>query len=199
MVQTFPLGRCAVLLRIALLCLSVTLTGCVSGTDNAAFQQSRTTAVAATGDYRLGPGDKVKLTVFREQDLSGEFTVDNSGMLPVPFVGPMNVANLSLRDVESAYGQKLIQAQLIQQPKVSAEVTTFRPIFVLGEVHKPGQYPFVAGMTVQRAVALAEGYTYRARESVAVITRGGKQFTVDVSPETQLMPADEIYIPERYF
>ena len=131
--------------------------------------------------------------------MSGELLVDNSGMLPVPFVGPMKVSDSSLRDLESAYGQKLLQAQLIREPKISAEVVAFRPIFVLGEVHKPGQYPYVAGMTVQRAVALAEGYTYRARESVAVITRGGRQYTVDVTPQLQLLPADEIYIPERYF
>jgi protein involved in polysaccharide export with SLBB domain len=155
--------------------------------------------VASGDDYRLGPEDKLKVTVFGEADLSGEFVVDGSGVLATPFVGEMEVKGLTLREFESAYAKKLRDAEILRDPRVSAEVTSFRPIYVLGEVKKPGQYAYVSGMTVQKAVALAEGYTYRASESSVEITRGGRKTTVEVTPQTKVMPGDEIRIPERFF
>lgn len=156
-------------------------------------------AAASSEDYRLGAEDKVKVTVFGEQELSGEFVVDSSGVLSVPFLGQIPVKGMTLREFEAAYAGKLRDAQILRDPRVSAEVTSFRPIYVLGEVKKPGQYAFVSGMTVQKAVALAEGYTYRASESSVEITRGGNKFTVEVSPQTKVLPGDEIRIPERFF
>lgn len=154
---------------------------------------------ASSEDYRLGPEDKVKVTVFGEAELSGEFLVDSSGVLSVPFVGQISVKGLTLRQFESAYAAKLREAQILRDPRVSAEVVSFRPIYVLGEVKKPGQYAYVSGMTVQKAVALAEGYTYRASESTVEITRSGKKFKVEVTPMTKVFPGDEIRIPERFF
>jgi polysaccharide biosynthesis/export protein len=154
---------------------------------------------AGAEDYRLGPEDKVKVVVFGEPDLSGEFPVDSSGVLAAPFIGQMTVKGLTLRDFERAYAAKLREAQILRDPRVSAEVVSFRPIYVLGEVKKPGQYAFVSGMTVQKAVALAEGYTYRASESTVEITRSGNKFKVDVTPMTKVFPGDEIRIPERFF
>lgn len=157
-------------------------------------------ARAASGeDYRLGPEDKVKVAVFGEPDLSGEFVVDSSGVLATPFVGEIEVKGLTLREFETAYAKKLRDAEILRDPRVSAEVTSFRPIYVLGEVKKPGQYAYVSGMTVQKAVALAEGYTYRASESSVEITRSGKKFSIEVTPQTKVMPGDELRIPERFF
>jgi len=150
-------------------------------------------------DYRLGAEDKVKVTVFGEPDLSGEFVVDSSGVLAAPFLGQILVKGMTLRELEAAYGGKLRDAQILRDPRVNAEVTSFRPIYVLGEVKKPGQYAYVSGMTVQKAVALAEGYTYRASESSVDITRGGRKFTLEVTPQTKVLPGDEIRIPERFF
>ena len=150
-------------------------------------------------DYRLGAEDKVKVTVFGEPDLSGEFLVDSSGVLSAPFLGQIQVKGMTLREFEAAYAGKLRDAQILRDPRVSAEVISFRPIYVLGEVKKPGQYAYVSGMTVQKAVALAEGYTYRASEGTVEITRGGRKFTLDVTPQTKVLPGDEIRIPERFF
>jgi polysaccharide export outer membrane protein len=119
--------------------------------------------------------------------------------LAAPFVGQISVKGMTLREFERAYAAKLREAQILRDPRVSAEVISFRPIYVLGEVKKPGQYAYVSGMTVQKAVALAEGYTYRASESRVEITRGGKKFSVDVTPVTKVFPGDEIRIPERFF
>lgn len=154
---------------------------------------------AADDDYRLGAEDKVKVTVFGEPDLSGEFVVDSSGVLAAPYVGQIQVKGLTLREFERTYATKLREAEIMRDPRVTAEVTSFRPIYVLGEVKKPGQYAYVSGMTVQKAVALAEGYTYRASESTVEITRGGRKITLDVTPQTKVYPGDEIRIPERFF
>lgn len=181
---------------IAVLFLAV---GCGGGADVPAVATGGKTDVQATEDYRLGAEDKVKVTVFGEPDLSGEFLVDSSGVLAAPFVGQISVKGMTLREFERAYAAKLREAQILRDPRVSAEVISFRPIYVLGEVKKPGQYAYVSGMTVQKAVALAEGYTYRASESRVEITRGGKKFSVDVTPVTKVFPGDEIRIPERFF
>lgn len=194
------------MLRIVGILLAIALlAGCSSlGGGQAAPPRPQATArVAAASEasdeYRLGSEDKVKVTVYGEQDFSGEFLVDSSGVLSAPFVGQIQVKGLTLREFEVAYAAKLRDAQILRDPKVSAEVIGFRPIYVLGEVKKPGQYAYVSGMTVQKAVALAEGYTYRASESTAEITRGGHKIEVDVTAQTKVLPGDEIRIPERFF
>lgn len=148
-------------------------------------------------EYTLGSEDKIRLNVFGEEQLSGEFQVDSSGSVSLPLVGEVRAGGLTLRQFEAGVANKLKQGYL-QDPKVSAEVVNFRPIYVIGEVKKPGQYPFVSNMTLQKAVALAEGYTYRANESAAEIVRGGQKFRAD-GAMTPLMPGDEIRILERYF
>lgn len=194
--------------KLLTLCLVLLLAaGCTimsypeSGTPPSAAANSNASApqISADDDYRLGAEDKVKVNVYGEADLSGEFVVDSSGVLSAPFIGQIEAKGLTVREFEAAYAKKLRDAQILKDPKVSAEVTSFRPIYVLGEVKKPGQYAYVSGMTVQKAVALAEGYTYRASESHVDVTRGGKKFSVDVTPQTKVLPGDEIRIPERFF
>jgi protein involved in polysaccharide export with SLBB domain len=175
------------------------LSACAGSSSDGPTTSAPSKVESGAEDYRLGPEDKVKVTVFGETDLSGEFLVDSSGVLSAPFIGQISVKGLTLREFEKAYAAKLRDAQILRDPRVSAEVVSFRPIYVLGEVKKPGQYAFVSGMTVQKAVALAEGYTYRASESTVEITRSGKKFKVDVTPMTKVFPGDEIRILERFF
>jgi len=188
---------------LAIVLLASLLAGCsmLSGSDTAphAVPSGIGAAGEANDAYRLGSEDKVRVTVYGEQDFSGEFLVDSSGVLSAPFIGQIQVKGLTLREFEVAYATKLRDAQILRDPKVSAEVIGFRPIYVLGEVKKPGQYAYVSGMTVAKAVALAEGYTYRASESTAEITRGGHKIEVDVTAQTKVLPGDEIRIPERFF
>jgi len=175
----------------------VLLIACAGDGENLAASGARTQSPEE--DYRLGAEDKIKVSVFGEADLSGEFVVDSSGVLAAPYVGQISVKGMTVREFENAYATKLRDAEIMRDPRVSAEVTSFRPIYVLGEVKKPGQYAYVSGMTVQKAVALAEGYTYRASESSVEITRGGHKFSVDVTPKTKVLPGDEIRVPERFF
>jgi protein involved in polysaccharide export with SLBB domain len=158
---------------------------------------SSLSAVSPTAEYTLGSEDKIRLTVFGEQQLSGEFQVDSSGSVSLPLIGEVRAGGLTLRQFEAGVATRLKQGYL-QDPKVSAEVVNFRPIYIMGEVGKPGQYPYVSNMTIQKAVALAGGYSYRANESTAEIVRGGKKFRAE-GAMTPLMPGDELRILERYF
>ena len=105
----------------------------------------------------------------------------------------------TLAELSAAYAAKLRDGQILRDPKVTAEPVGLRPIFVLGEVKRPGQYAYVTGMTIQSAVELAEGYTYYAKESSAEITRGGRTVEVDVAAQIKILPGDMVRIPKRFF
>jgi polysaccharide export outer membrane protein len=182
---------------LILLLLPIGLTGCGPSLDELSSAQVPSSVEQAV-EYRLGSEDKVRLTVFGEPQLSGEFLVDQTGIVSMPLVGQVKAGGLTVREFEKNVVAKLREGYL-QDPKVSTEVINFRPIYVIGEVNKPGQYPYVSDMTVSKAVALANGYTYRASESSVVIIRGGKSFKSAAGAQTKLLPGDEVRIPERYF
>jgi polysaccharide export outer membrane protein len=153
----------------------------------------------ATGDYRLGSGDKLRVIVFGEQDLSGEFDVTGAGKVSLPLIGQVQASGLTLEEFEHEVGEKLRQGYLTN-PKVSVEVLNYRPFYIIGEVTKPGEYPYTNGMTVLNAVAVAGGYTYRANEEKVFITRGnGVEAGYSASQAIKVLPGDIVRIPERYF
>jgi polysaccharide export outer membrane protein len=121
-------------------------------------------------NYRLGAGDHVRILVFGQPDLSGEFQVDGSGNMAMPLIGNINADGLSAKQLEKAIADKL-SPDYLKEPRVSAEVITYRPFYIVGEVKNPGNYPYTNGMTVINAVAMAGGFTYRAREDSFYITR----------------------------
>ncbi len=152
-------------------------------------------------DYRLGNGDKVRITVFGQQDLTGEYFVDGSGMLAFPLIGQVKAGGLTASELERAIANKL-KPNYLKNPDVSAVVLTYRPFYIVGEVKTPGSYPYVSGMTVINAVALAGGFTYRAKESSFYLTRqekDGSKKRVEASQETPVQPGDVITVRERYF
>lgn len=150
--------------------------------------------------YTLGSGDKVRVTVFGHEDLSGEFEVDGSGNVSLPLIRNIKAEGLTVRQLEQTIAERLSPDYLLN-PSVSVEVLNYRPFYIYGEVTKPGSYPFVSGMTVVNAVAMAGGFTYRARTSSVRIVRANdpqrKQITAD--KDTPVMPGDVIEVPERYF
>ena len=119
-------------------------------------------AEASVAGYRLGPGDQVRLTVFRHEDLSGEFEVDGEGFLAMPLVGEILGAGLTARQLESEIETRLKDGGYLVNPQVSIEVLNYRPFYIIGEVNNPGSYQYVNGMNVINAVALAGGFSYRA-------------------------------------
>jgi polysaccharide export outer membrane protein len=156
---------------------------------------------AADPAYMLGSGDKVRVTVFGELDLSGEYQVDGSGVLAFPLVGEVRAAGGTARNLENEIAKKLSSGYL-KNPTVSVEVLTYRPFFILGEVKQPGSYPYKNGLNVLNAVAMAGGYTYRAKSNVWVITRSGDKEFQDReirNGDFTVLPGDTIVIPERFF
>ncbi len=160
------------------------------------------TAFAQTNDvqYTLGSGDRLRVTVFGEPDLSGEFEVDGSGQISFPLIGNVLVKDQTLRGAEDAIKAKLLDGYL-KQPRVSVEVQNYRPFYIIGEVQEPGSYPYVNGMTILNAVALGGGYTYRANEKVMLVKRAndreGKE--IELPPESKVLPGDIIRVKERFF
>lgn len=153
-----------------------------------------------TEPYLLDSGDKLRVTVFGQPDLSGEFAVDGGGNIAVPLIPPVEARGLTTSGLQASITQSLART-LLRNPNVSVQVTEFRPFFILGEVSKAGQYPFVDGMTVQSAVAIAGGFSYRARQDKVHVTRkhGEKLVEIDVDSSASVRPGDTILVGERFF
>lgn len=150
--------------------------------------------------YRLGSGDKLKVTVYGEDDLSGEFQVDGTGQIQLPLVGQIHAAGLTVREF-TADVQKLLGANYLKDPKVSIQIENYRPFYIIGEVNKPGEFPFENNLNVLGAVALAGGFTYRAEDDRVFIRRTGaaKEQAYPASSSTPIYPGDIVRVAERIF
>jgi polysaccharide export outer membrane protein len=150
-------------------------------------------------DYRLGPGDVVHIVVFNEPNLTGDYSVSEAGDISFPLVGRVQVADATLEGLEQAVVAKL--SETLNKPEVTAQIITYRPFYILGEVRAPGRYPYAAGLTVMGAVATAGGFTYRAnRGSVAVRHAGASEETpMKANSDVLIRPGDTIRVKERWF
>lgn len=176
------------------------MTGTVQKSQVHGQQVVSQNASAIEDAYRLGAGDKIRLIVFKEKDLSGEFDLDGNGVVSLPLIGQVSARNLTVRDLEQKVANKFREGYL-RDPKVSIEVLTYRPFFILGEVKKGGEYPFKAGLTVRDAVAMAGGYTYRANNGKVHIRRANTdtEKVYDLNRKVLVYPGDNVRIPERFF
>lgn len=161
-------------------------------------------AAATAGDqpaYRLGSGDQVRITVYGQEGISGEFEVDSSGTISMSLIGEVAIGGLTLREAEQRIVDKLKPGYL-KNPRVSMQVLNYRPFYVLGEVNEPGSYDYVSDITVTEAIALAGGYTYRAAKDDVVIIRSnkaGEREKREAEAGTVVLPGDTIRVPERFF
>ena len=190
-------------LRLALCIVSaasLTLAAC-SGSDSAAPPSAQ---MAQSGDgglssYRLGAGDRVRIVVFGQQDLTGEYTIDGQGNLAFPLINQVQAGGMTGEQLAKTI-EKGLSPDYLQNPNVSVEVIGYRPFYIVGEVQRPGSYPYVNGMAVINAVALAGGFTYRAREENFWIRRAnGGMDKMAAGPATPVFPGDVITVRERYF
>lgn len=150
--------------------------------------------------YRLDSGDRIRVVVFGQDNLSRVYGIDSSGSVALPLIGPIRARGLTTSKLAGDIANQL-RRKYIKDPKVTVEVETYRPFFILGEVNKPGGYPYVNAMTVEAAVAIAEGYTERAKQRMVRLTRrfGGVMSTVMVPTDYPVQPGDTIYVLERFF
>lgn len=151
-------------------------------------------------DYRLASGDRLRVSVYGHEDLSGDFEVDGSGQLSLPLIQDIDAANKTLNELEADIANALMP-DFLKNPRVSVEILNYRPFYIVGEVNAPGSYAYVSGMTVINAVAMAGGFTHRAQKGNIKITRDKAEGRDEFSGEsdTLVMPGDVIEIGERFF
>ena len=166
-------------------------------TAPASFEQ---TASPMLDSYQIGSGDKLRVIVYGEDDLGGTFDVDGGGYVSLPLVGQVKVGGLTAHQVERNVTDKLADG-FLKQPRVNIEVTQYRPFYVIGEVNRPGQYPYVNDMNVLNAVAVAGGYTQKAIESGFYLRRNGetKEEYLKADPTAKIYPGDVIRIDSSPF
>lgn len=149
--------------------------------------------------YRLGVGDKLKVSVFGEDNLSGPAEVNSLGAVSLPLIGEVPAKGLSIAEFREQVSRRLADGYL-KNPKVTVEITNYRPLYVHGEVKSGGEFPFKSGLKLRDAIALAGGYTYRADESYLLIVReGGVPVRLAMPSDAEVLPGDNIRIPERFF
>jgi polysaccharide export outer membrane protein len=158
-----------------------------------------TTEMVEPVEYRLGPGDQVRVTVFNEPELTGPYTVGAQGTIAYPLVGTIRAGGLTVPEFTTALQTAL--ATYVRTPSVSVEVTNYRPFFILGEVQRPGTYPYSASLTVPNAVATAGGFTYRANRSRVFIRHANENVerSYPLTVATPVLPGDTVRIGERLF
>lgn len=191
------------LLVMMTLAFGLLLAACGSGPTagareaGAAGEAVATRSVAA---YTLGSSDRLRITVFGHPDLSGEFEVDGTGAVSLPLIGQVAAEGLTTVQLEQSIAGTLSEGYILN-PRVSAEVINYRPYYILGEVGRPGEYPFTSGLTVPNAVAAAGGFTYRANKRVIYIKSvdSDREIAYDLTPTTVVKPGDTLRVGERIF
>lgn len=151
--------------------------------------------------YLLEPGNRIRVIVFGEGNLSGDFTLDPAGNVSLPLVGNIPASGITTKVLSSRIIDALRKDAYLQDPHVTVEAQTFRPFYVLGEVRQPGEFPYTTGMTVLSAVARAGGYDYRAREGEVMLVRmqDGEQKEYRANERTPILPGDIIKVVQRRF
>lgn len=152
--------------------------------------------------YRVGPGDVLRISTYMETDLTNTFTILPNGKLAFPLTGEVDVAGMTTEEIRLMLEQRL-GGGMVKNPKVAVNVAEFRPIYIMGEVAKPGRYPFEPNMTLHRAVAVAGGYTVRANSRQLILHRDGDQVNrrvpLEVRSQFAVRPGDILTVPKRYF
>jgi protein involved in polysaccharide export with SLBB domain len=157
-------------------------------------------AATSGNDYRLGSGDKIRVNVFGQQDLNGEYVVDGAGFVQLPLIGQVQAAGRTVAELQKEVTAKFADGFLVN-PNIEVDVTGYRPFYIIGEVKSPGQYSYVNGMSVLNAVALAGGFTDRADKGEVYIRRNGasKELELPGDETTKVNPGDIVRISERFF
>lgn len=150
--------------------------------------------------YLLDSGDRLRINVYGQETLTNSYAVDGGGNLSMPLIGTVQARGRTPRQLEQQIVRQLANGYL-RDPSVTVEVETYRPFFILGEVKNPGQYPYVNGMTVETAVAIAGGYSQRASTSSVRLSHleGGETVHTRALPTDPVRPGDTINVRERFF
>jgi polysaccharide biosynthesis/export protein len=190
-----PVAKPKMFAALCLAALMSALGGCAS------YQPAPKAFKEATGvPYTLDSGDRLRITVFDQEGLSNSYSVDQTGYIAFPLIGEVAARGRTPQQLSGAIAQKL-RAGYVRDPDVTIDIDRYRSIYVMGEVGQPGQYSYVPGMTIQNAIAVAGGFTSRAFQVDADVTRkiGGQGLTGRLKISDPVMAGDTIYVRERFF
>lgn len=151
-------------------------------------------------EYRLAPGDRLKLDVFREETLSGEYVINDQGYIGVPMAGDIRAAGKTLAELRHELAT-LIAQQYVRNARIDLQVVSYRPIYILGEVQRPGEYGYVERLSVYGLVAKAGGFTYRANQDIVFIRHGNdpEERAYELRSGAAVLPGDTVRVGQRYF
>ncbi len=177
------------------------LAGCY--TDYGPVELEARPVSLATGGVatQLHSGDRVKITVYGEEALTGEYDINPSGNVSMPLIGAIRAAGRTQADFARDVANRYRRGGLLQDPNVTVAVVQYQPFYILGEATRPGEYPFRSGLSVHAAVAMAGGFTYRASKSIVLIRHTGEEVWKEypLTEPVLIAPGDLIRVPERYF
>jgi protein involved in polysaccharide export with SLBB domain len=178
------------------------VSGCSSIPDLGPASEAQQQAIitASTESPRLQAGEKIRVTVYGEASLSGDYQIDPSGYIALPLAGTVKAAGFTQPELEKELAKKF-RSEYLKSPKVTVSVAEFRPFYILGEIEKPGSYPYSSGLNAMSAIAIAGGPTYRASRSAILIQRSGESgmHEYPLASTIPIMPGDIIRLPQRYF
>ncbi len=188
-------------LLLLLVCCQL-LAGCGAGSNLGPATEAEQNAIVETskGSPRLQAGEKIRVTVYGEASLSGDYQIDPSGYLSLPLAGTVKAAGLTQAELEQELAKKF-RSEYLRTPRVTVSIMEFRPFYILGEIEKPGAYPYTSGLNVLSAIAIAGGTTYRGSRSTVLIQHPGESGMREypLASSVPILPGDIIRIPQRYF
>jgi len=181
------------------LILVIPASGCGGDARPATEAERQAIEKAAAAPPRLEAGEKIRVSVYGEPSLSGDYQIDPSGFVSLPLAGTIKAAGLSQQQLEQELKIKFAGGYL-RNPKITVSIIEYKPFYIVGEVTKPGAYPYTGGLTALSAIAIAGGTTYRANESNVLIQHLGEKIMrkYDMSTPIPILPGDIIQIPRRY-
>jgi protein involved in polysaccharide export with SLBB domain len=194
--MVFKYARLASVLLFGLL-----LTGCYTEYGPVEVATAPVSPAGASLAALLQPGEKIKITVYGEDALTGEYDISPNGYVSMPLIGTVRAAGQTPVELGRVLSGKFRAGGVLQDPHVNVAVVTFKPFYVIGEANTPGEYPYRSGLTVHSAVAMAGGFTYRASRSIVLIRHTGDDVWREypLTEPVPIAPGDLIRVPERYF
>ena len=155
----------------------------------------------ASRQYLLDAGDEVRVTAQGLDGFSNTFQISDNGTVSLPYLGDVAASGKTVNGLQAAISEELLRKQIVRNVVINVQISQYRPFYVLGEVKKPGEYPFRPGMTVLTAISVAGGYTFRAKTGTVLVTRklGARSITGSADESTPIAPSDTIHVRESWF
>lgn len=181
---------------------ALVMAGCSVAADPQISNVADTRAAlrSSYGQYVLRPNDQLRVQVYNEESISGDYQVDSSGFISIPLAGRVRAAGLTAAQLERAIASQLNRG-VIKDPRVNVQVANYAPFYIHGEVKRAGEFPYRPGLTIMDAIATAGGFTYRANEQKAFVRRAGASIeqVYSLDARVPIYPGDNVRIPERFF